>query len=127
MNDDLEKYAVTGIDGKTITHLNPSMAKRQKITDQQLDALKLSHQFRWMLFETAKTVKDPLKLKMLAALFETLEFEQQKLWNFPADRNFHHFFEFPGCTCPKMDNMDALGTPLRIYVQNCPIHGFENK
>jgi hypothetical protein len=118
-----EKYVVLGMDGKTLTTLNTGLAQRQKVTDEQLDALKLSHQLRWMLFETAKLTKEPLRLKMLAALFDALEFEQQKLWNFPQDGNYHRFFDFPGCKCPRMDNIDALGTPYKITVENCPIHG----
>lgn len=119
-----DKYTVMGLDGVTpITVLNESLAKRQKITDAQLEALKLTHQLRWMLFEIAKDTKEPLQLKMLAALFDSLESEQQELWNFPRDVNFHYFFEFPGCTCPKMDNRERLGTPYRIIAQDCPIHG----
>jgi len=121
------KFIVNGIDGKPLTSLNRMLAERQKVTDEQLEALKLSHQLRWMLFETAKTIKEPLKLKMLAAVYEALEFEQQALWNFPRDPNFHRFFDFPGCKCPRMDNIDALGTPYRITVENCPIHGFTPK
>ena len=49
------KYTVMGLDGVTpITILNESLAERQKITDEQLEALKLSHQLRWMLFEIGK-------------------------------------------------------------------------
>ena len=117
------KYTVMGIDGKPLTRLNEGLAKRQKITDEQLEALKLSHQLRWMLFETAKATKEPTQLKMLAAVYDALEFEQQALWNFPRDPNFHRFFDFPGCICPRIDNIDALGTPYRITVQTCPIHG----
>ena len=79
-----------------------------------------------MLFEAASndSVKNSkLKLKMLAAVFDALEFEQQELWNFPRDANFHHWFEFPGCTCPKMDNKEALGTNRRIIFEDCPIYG----
>jgi|ERR1035437_181101 hypothetical protein len=121
----MSKYEVPGIDGTPLTTLNRNLAERQKVTDEQLEALKLSHQLRWMLFETAKKTKEPLKLKMLAALYNVLETEQQKLWNFPLDPNFHRFFDFPGCLCPRMDNIDALGTAYRVHVENCPIHGFQ--
>lgn len=118
-----DKYAVLGPNGEVITTLNSRLAVNQGITDAQLEALKLSHQLCYSLFYAAKQVLDqPLKLKLLAAVFDVLETEQQKLWNFPADPNFHRFFDFPGCTCPKMDNADALGTPYRITVEGCPIH-----
>jgi hypothetical protein len=120
----LGKYIVYAPDGKTIiTVLNSALAARQKVTDDQLEALKLSHQLRWELFEAAKKVLDePLKLKLLASTFDALENEQQRLWNFPVDPNHHRFFDFPGCTCPKMDNAERLGTPYKIHAANCPIH-----
>jgi hypothetical protein len=121
------KYTVLGMDGQRLTRLNENLAIKQKVTDEQLSALILSHQLRWLLFETAKGITEPLKLQMLANVFTALEFEQQKLWNFPQDQNFHRFFEFPGCKCPRLDNLEALGTPYRITAQNCPIHGFPER
>jgi hypothetical protein len=121
------KYDVHGPDGEVLTSLNGSLARRQKVTDEQLEALKLSHQLRWMLFEAARddSVKSqPLKLKLLAAMFEALEFEQQELWNFPRDAKFHRWFEFPGCICPKMDNAERVGSGSGIINCDCPIHGF---
>ena len=119
------KFEVPGIDGKPLTHLNERLAVQQKVSDEALSAIVLSHQLRWMLFETAKKITDPTKLKLLANVFTALEFEQQKLWNFPQDKNFHRFFDFPGCKCPRLDNIDALGTPYKIHSQDCPIHGWE--
>lgn len=119
-------YTVTGPDGEILTYLNSRLGERQKITEAQLEALKLSHQLRWMLFEAARheTVKDaPLKLQLLANVFDALETEQQKLWNFPVDPNHHRWFDFPGCTCPKLDNADRLGTDYKIHNVECPIHG----
>jgi hypothetical protein len=120
----MDKYYVTDQDDNVITRLNHHLAEKQNVTDEQLEALKLSHQLRWILFEAAKKVLDePLKLKMLANIFDALETEQQKLWNFEPNPNHHYFFSFPGCKCPVMDNQDRLGTPHKIINQNCPIHG----
>lgn len=120
----MRSYDVLGMSGEVLTTLNRRLAERQAITDEQLDALKTSHQLRWMLFETAKQVYNkPVTLQMLASMFDALETEQQKLWNFPADPNYHRFFDFPGCKCPKMDNAEAMGTQYRIYSGDCSIHG----
>jgi len=122
----MNKYTVTDQNGEVITQLNYHLAEKQKITYEQLEALKLSHQLRWILFEAAKKVLDePLKLKLLANVFDTLESEQQKLWNFDVNPNHHYFFSFPGCKCPKMDNHDRLGTPYKIFDKSCPIHGYK--
>lgn len=117
------KYVVTGPDGKTICLLNSYLANKQKITDEQLEALKLSHQLKWIIFESAKQTSDPTKLKMLANVCDALESEQQALWNFEVNKNFHRFFDFPGCTCPKLDNKERLGTEYAIFDTSCPIHG----
>lgn len=119
----LTDYDVIGPEGFRICSLNKKLAKKQGVSKEQLEALKLSHQLRFLLFETAKTTTEPLKLKMLANLLEILEFRQQELWNFPIDKNYHHWFELPNCICPKLDNLDRLGTKFRIYDYKCPVHG----
>lgn len=117
-------YVVYNDAGEIITNLNMFLAKKQNITREQLEALKLSHQFKWILFEAAKNVtSEPLKLRLLAALFDALEFEQQELWNFERDASHHLFWTFPGCSCPQMDNEERRGIDQKIYSSTCPIHG----
>lgn len=127
---DNSRYVVTfGEDNKPITVLNKALAKRQNISAEQLLALKFSHQIKHLIFEAATAISEEehgqLQLKLLAALFDTLETEQQKLWNFPPNPDFHRWFDFPGCKCPKMDNVDLLGIPRNIIALDCPIHGYD--
>ena len=120
----MDKFDVIGLDGKVITHLNSRLAVRQKVTDDQLQALRASHVVRRTIFDLAKANEThATTLRMLARVFDNLENEQQLLWNFGADPNFHRFFDMPGCTCPRMDNEDRLGTPYHVYSGDCPIHG----
>lgn len=52
-----------------------------------------------------------------------LEFELQRLWGFPQDKEFHRYWlNIGSCSCPKMDNMDRLGYG-RIINLGCPVHG----
>lgn len=119
-----DKYQVTDLDGDRITRLNQRLATKQGVTDDELHALRASHQLRFYLFQIANANKDhPLTLQMLARLFSNLESEQQELWHFGADLNFQRFFDLPGCTCPRMDNEERLGTPYKIHNTTCPIHG----
>jgi hypothetical protein len=121
---EINKYTVTGPNGEVLTVLNGSLAQRQGVSDEAMAALVTSHQLRHVLFTAAEQVKsEPLKLRMLARMFTALEFEQQRLWNFALDDRFHHFFELPGCTCPKLDNLERLGTSYSIRALDCPIHG----
>lgn len=117
------KYRVVDRAGNFICYLNPVLANRNKVSDENLAALRLSHIVREKLFNMARKTKDSRKLKAFAELFEELEFEQQRLWGFPQDRNFHRWFDLPGCTCPKMDNEDAYSTDRRIVMHSCPAHG----
>ena len=121
----MDKFDVIALDGKTVlTHLNSRLAERQKVTANQLQALRASHVVRRTVFDLAKAnIDHPTTLQMLARVFDNLENEQQALWNFPVDPNHHRFFDMPGCTCPRMDNEERLGTPYKTYDTTCPIHG----
>ena len=117
------KYSVFDADGKLIAQLNGRLAIKQNVSDEQLEKLKATHVLAHSLKEAARRTTDVVKLRMLAAEFDKLETEQQLLWNFEPDPNFHRFFDFPGCTCPKLDNAERLGTPYLIINATCPIHG----
>jgi hypothetical protein len=114
------KFIIPGIN----ISLNEHLAKRQGVTDDELVALKVSHQLKFMIFSAAQQYKkDPKVLQMLYAVETALEFEQQKLWHFEPNKRFHRFFEFPGCTCPKLDNIDRIGVGPFIFYTSCPVHG----
>lgn len=49
----------------------------------------------------------------------------QILWNFPQDDNYIRDWDFPACSCPKMDNDDAYPTGHYVRSQTCLIHGWE--
>jgi hypothetical protein len=46
----------------------------------------------------------------------------QEAFGFPQDKNYHRFWEWPGCACPVFDNMDSWGTPTKYYSAECPVH-----
>jgi len=109
--------------GKPVSVLNPRLIERQNIDKETLKELKLTHEDRARIFESMENTDDPAELKMYAEQFEALEFEQQRLWGFPQDRNFHCWYDVPKCACPKLDNADNRGTKYRIIRGECPIHG----
>ena len=120
----VDKFVIPGLNGDALGRLKSGLAERQGVTDEQLSALIMTYQLKEVLFDAArKSLDEPFKLKMLAAMFDALEFEQQGLWNFPRDASFHFFWAFPGCTCPKLDNRDRWGTGMGIRSHDCPIHG----
>jgi hypothetical protein len=115
-----DKYRVEFED--QVTYLNHKMVERQGVSDATLELIKQSHVERFKLFKTALATDDVTTLRSLAAQFEELEFRQQELWGFGRNADYHRWFDFPKCTCPKLDNMDRMGTSYRVYSEDCPIH-----
>jgi hypothetical protein len=110
--------------GEVAYHLNSNLAVNQRVTDEQLEALKRLHQKKLSLFALARLATKKIELRKIAADFEATEFEMQKNWNFPQDCKFHEWYTVPKCICPKMDNMERRGaTDSRIIVETCPVHG----
>jgi hypothetical protein len=111
-------------EGKVITRLNSMLVKRQKVSPENVELLKHTHVTRYRIFEKMEATDNVAELRQLAKDFEDLEFYQQELWGFPKDKNFHRWFKVPKCLCPKMDNMDRIGSSFGVTVENCPIHGW---
>jgi hypothetical protein len=111
-------------DGEYQYRLSQSLAVSQRVTDEQLEALKRLHQKKLTLFALARLTDNKVALRQIAADFEQVEFDMQSNWNFPIDRKFHEWYTVPKCRCPRMDNMERRGaTDSRIIVQDCPVHG----
>lgn len=52
-----------------------------------------------------------------------LEYVLQFLWGFELTDKMHRYdYRIKGCTCPKMDNDDRVGTDQRVVRGGCPIH-----
>ena len=117
-----EDYAVI-YNGKVAYYLNAKLAEKQNITDAELFALKRLHHRKLAIFELAEMTVLPNELRHIAQDLEKIEFEMQKNWHLPQDRNFHEWYLLPKCTCPKMDNQERRGTEYRITNEDCPCHG----
>lgn len=109
--------------GKKLYNLNSSLVLRQGVTRDELQELKKLHREKNEIFEDMRSTDDSVELKKFAARVEEIEFEMQKNWHFPQDRNFHEWYKVPKCKCPTMDNQDCRGTSRRIIFADCPVHG----
>jgi len=118
-----ENLAVYFSDGNYITTLNGRLARKQKISAEDIEMLKDTHIMHRLIFQAMERVNEVTKLKRLAKMFEDLEFLQQELWKFGKDSKFHRWFDVPKCSCPKLDNADRIGTDFNIYDLKCIIHG----
>lgn len=118
----MNKYLVT-FNGKPVYYLNESLAKRQGITDKELENLIRLHEMKLFLFSRMKVVADKEYLRDAATIFKGIEFAMQRNWRFPEDEAFHEWYTVPQCSCPKMDNFERRGTGRKIVNLACIIHG----
>lgn len=58
------------------------------------------------------------------AYYTLIEFELQKAWGFSQDKNFHRFWNRPGCSCPTMDNDDRYPYGSYIITGGCSLHSY---
>jgi len=93
------------------------------LTAEDIELLKDTHVMRRIIFNCMEQTDDTSHLKRFAKMFEDLEFLQQELWKFGADKNFHRWFEVPKCTCPILDNFDRLGSESNVVDITCKVHG----
>lgn len=106
-----------------VTYINGRLVERQGITDEGLGVIKELHKLKIDIFQQARKASDVAEIRRLAAEYEQLEFRLQAAWGFSVNVDYHRWFDFPRCSCPKFDNEDRYGTPYRIYNQDCIVHG----
>jgi hypothetical protein len=104
--------------------INPKHPKASSLTEDQVFAIESLHKVRDEIVRIAYNA--PTVARTLFKLWEANEYILQDLWGFDRDPKYHFSYEFPHCTCPKLDNDDAY--PYMRYIHgDCPIHGEENE
>jgi hypothetical protein len=98
--------------------VNEKLAKILKISDENRVIINNTHS---LLFNI---VDNPEKYDNVVNLVETLEYSLQELWGFEKTSSKHAWWnKLKGCSCPKLDNDDLIGTGLRVYSEDCMWHG----
>ncbi len=91
--------------------------RRQAIIDIHIDRHKLLEEYR------ATDVTDKARFIELNERMVQIEYRLQDAWGFELNADYHsHWFQVPQCTCPSLDNMDRVGSPIRYISQSCPVH-----
>mgnify|MGYP001813114494 FL=1 len=109
--------------------LNERLLEKQGIDEEGAQRIIALHEKRENMFDLMRALdpEDPqqrISLREWAEKVEELEFELQDAWGFPQTRDMHSWwYRLPHCKCPIMDNMDVMGTDLRYFNGDCPIHG----
>lgn len=85
-----------------------------------LEAIIDAHTLKLIIYDLMR--QPGANLKAHAQDLEELEYYLQELWGFSRDARFHKSWEYPGCTCPQLDNINVYPN-RRIINSECPIHG----
>lgn len=113
------------VDGKSVTYLNSNLITKQKLNIDDVERIKALHRAKYRVHKLAHMVDVSFNeiLKQLAKLETDIEFELQRAWKFPLNRDYHRFWNFPRCQCPFTDNEDAYPTGYYVTNSSCPVHG----
>jgi len=103
--------------------LNPNLVEQKKLSPAQVAELVEEHRYKLLVFELAKNTENPSLIVELSDELTQIEYRMQRLWGFPIDSNYHEWYLFPKCKCPKMDNADNRGSSRRIISADCLVHG----
>ena len=106
--------------------INMNLLKERKIEKENAFEILRLHHKREIIFLEMKYSDDIEFIKIKYNELKNIEFELQELWGFEQNENYHFLIGkgyIPHCECPYLDNKDLIGTDIRIYNENCPIHG----
>ncbi len=109
--------------GNTLYMINQNLVNRQKVSPEDVKRIVKLQNLRKYFFDFMELSNDKDEIRRLDKIVTQIEFQLQKLWGFPQNKNFHRWFDVPKCTCPKMDNADNMGSEYRIINPNCILHG----
>lgn len=113
---------VVEFNGKPVYMMNKRLLDQQNCWSN-LEDIKEVHWLKLMFYEMINKTDNPIELKDLVKDVEQCEFELQKLWKFTVDAKFHRWWEYPKCSCPKIDNNDNYPTGYYIIDLSCLLHG----
>lgn len=103
--------------------INMNLVRRQNIEVEDVKKIDQLQTLRRYIFDIIDDLDDVERIKELSEFLTELEFKLQGLWGFPKNADYHRWWVIPKCSCPKLDNDDNIGTPWKIYDDNCIIHG----
>jgi hypothetical protein len=106
--------------------INKKLAEKQQLDDCTIQVIEQLHKDRDALLNIAVSAvndKGNQRLQTLYSLWLFGEHRLQKEWKFKEDDNYIKFWNFPGCSCPKIDNEDNYPYGRYVYNMDCRVHG----
>ena len=100
--------------------LNPELVERQNLSMATVQAIEALHRLKYAMYDLPLSEVVP---STYTQQMEELEYKVQSHWGFEANSDYHRWWlDDPKCQCPKLDNLDYLGTSMHIYSSDCPLH-----
>ena len=105
-------------------HLNQNLVARNNVSyEAQIQLCELYDKLEALLLSSKGELLTRADYNIISDKITELEFELQKLWGFPQDKEFHRYWLSVGhCKCGAIDNLERLGYG-RIINLGCPVHG----
>lgn len=104
--------------------INEQLAESRGISAENKEEIIRAHRLLQLINENIGDYVSEIGYKRVAQMVEDLDYRLQELWGFPLDKAYHtYWYQINGCTCPKMDNQETLGTGRKWINQSCPFHG----
>lgn len=103
--------------------INTQHPKYKTLSQDKVLAIDLLHTVRDLIEVGAKQSDDVAKA--LYSLWLKNETTLQTLWGFDEGAGWIRWWNYPRCSCPKMDNDDAWPNGWYTKSGACPIHGSE--
>ncbi len=104
------------ISGVVIYRLNGALIEEQELSDETVQRIIETHQFKYFLIRRMFDVEDPTAIVRVGRIFTDLYFYQQSLWGFELDDTNHNWREIPRCRC-------NMGTGIKKKPHAfCPVH-----
>lgn len=101
--------------------INTKHPKYNDLGEQAKLAINGLHYAREIIEQQA-SLNDVFAERLYLTWYE-LQLALQDLWGFDYDPNYIRWWNYPRCTCPKLDNEFAYPTGNYVHNEKCPIHG----
>lgn len=101
--------------------INENHPKYLELTTDERYAINELHRIRQALLTLAETSEEVAQ--KIFNIWEANEYALQEFWGFPRNAIYHKSYNFPYCSCPKLDNDDAYPHHM-IDSELCPIHNY---
>ena len=106
-------------------HMNYQLAESKGLSEERIKLLEVLYKRMHSTLTRPEMFTDSYH-KALERVRQ-IEYTLQYCWGFEENPSMWRYdFYLKGCTCPKTDNEELVGSDMRIYAKDCPYHSTED-